>query len=67
MISTGYYLVNEDTNELWEVEYHKPNYKTSDTPTVRKSKMTYDDAKRYGYKIKTFKDVVSLIPYPQLP
>ena len=67
MILYGYYLVNEDTDELWEVEYDKSNYKTSDTPTVKKSKLSWSDARRHGYKIKTFKEVLSLIPYPQLP
>jgi len=67
MITNGYYLVDKTTNELWEVRYDKSNYKTSDIPTVRKSSITYQDALRQGLKIKTFGEVVSLIPYPQLP
>lgn len=67
MISFGYYLVNEENDELWEVEYDKSNYKTSDIPSIRKSTLSIKDVIKYNYKIKTFKEVVSLIPYPQLP
>ena len=67
MISFGYYLVNEENGELWEVEYDKSNFKTSDIPSIRKSALTIKDVIKYNYKIKTFKEVVSLIPYPQLP
>lgn len=67
MILFGYYLVNEENNELWEVEYYKSNYKTSDIPSVTKSMISHNVAKNLNYKIKTFKEVVSLIPYPQLP
>lgn len=67
MIKHGYYIVDRTTDELWEVRYMNEGYTTLDIPDVTKSDMTYEEVLSSGFKIKTFDEVISLLPYPQLP
>ena len=64
-----YYLYDPVTDEVWSVVYKSKNYTTNDTPDVERCAHGLLVMKKLHplSLFKSFDDVVSLWPYPQLP